>query len=56
MTWQCSHQVWKSLLLVAIGWYWVPFIAILAVGIGVVEAPWQGHHALHIPACSEDSV
>ena len=54
MTWECSHLVWISLLLVAIGWYWVPSVAILSAGVRVVVAPWHGHHAQHIPPSEED--
>ena len=28
----------------------MPSVAILAAGLGVVVAPWHGHHAQHIPA------
>ena len=50
MTWECSYLVWISLWLVAIGCHWVPSVAILAAGVGVVKAPWHGHHAQYISA------
>ena len=43
----CSHLVW-------IGWHLVLSVAIPAAGIGVVVAPWHGHHAQHVPAFWED--
>ena len=32
MTWECSQLVWISLWLVAIGWHWVPSVAIPGAG------------------------
>ena len=50
MTWECSHLVWISLWLVTIGSHWMPSVATLAAGWGVVAAPCLGHHAQHISA------
>ena len=49
MTWECSHLVWISLWLVAIGCHLVLSVAILTAGVGKVVAPWHGHNAQHIP-------
>ena len=54
MIWEGSHLVWISLWLVAIGWHMMPSVAILSAGLGVVVAPWHGHHVLHISTPCKD--
>ena len=54
MTWECFYLVWISLWLVAIDWFWVPSVAMLAAGVGVVVAPWHRNYAQHIPVSWED--
>ena len=50
MIWEGSHLMWVSLWHVETCWHWVPSVAILVAGLGVVVVPWHGHHAQLIPA------
>ena len=39
--WECSHLVWISLWLVAIGWFGELSVATLATGVGAVVISWH---------------